>query len=304
MEVYKNKEEHLRIEAEKEAQIQKQVKELSTLETLEEKLEYWTTNLKHRSLFRGIGKGEEILNLLEGATNRNERLEVVKAEISRLDETNEDFLSTRFRKRFYSRIAETNDIELTKTKFIEKIEKHINTKEFPDIYTKHKLKGFKAYNGGRSIESKVEDLQSFSIGLKDRSFFKYTYEGYLLAELVSEIKKNTKSEEAGQTKDNRIEVNITAEKFAALMYLLSTKGVFDLAYFDFNTNYYNGEETAKLCQKHFKIISQKGKTKGQEVSFETLKKAFKESVITTTLETGIDNLFEALVNLPKLNKTS
>lgn len=298
MEVYKNKEEHLRIEAEKEAQIQKQVKELSTLETLEKKLEYWTTNLKHRSLFRGIGKGEEILNLLEGATNRNERLEVVKAEISRLDETNKDFLSVRFEKKFHSRVAETNDIELTKTKFIEKIEKHINTKEFPDIYTEYKLKGFYAYNGGRSIESKVEDVQSFSIGLKDRLFFKHIYEGYLLAELVSEIKTYNKSEEAGPTKDNRIVVNIGIKKFAALMFLLSDKGVFDLAYFDFNRNLYNGEEAAKICRQHFKVLNQRGEG---EVSPKTMEQAFKPSQMEETIE-GVDDLFKAIKSLPKLTK--
>jgi len=277
---------------------QKHVAKIKQIEKLEDKIEYWLLNMESESFFT-IDKSDQI-NLLDHVTHK-ERPEVIKAEIRRLDATNKDFLSVRIRSKFYDRIKETNDLELTKTKFIDTINKHIDIKEFADIYTMAKLKGFDRYKGGRSIEQKAEDLRSFSIGDENRIMFGHIYEGYLLAELVSEINQIKQNSKVIQV-DNRIDVNITAEKFAALMYLLSTKGVFDLAYFDFNTNYYNGEETVKLCQKHFKIISQKGKTKGEEVSIETLKKAFKKSVIKETLETGIDNLFEALANLPKLNK--
>tara|TARA_R110000851_G_scaffold283240_1_gene436802 strand:- start:1744 stop:2676 length:933 start_codon:yes stop_codon:yes gene_type:complete len=288
-------------EAEK-VKIRNHIAKLNKLKSLEDKLNYWTTHLRHRSLLQGIGEGEERTNLLEGASNRSERLDVVKAEISRLDATNKDFLSVRFRNKFYDRIKETNDIELTKTKFIEKIHLHVGGLKLTNKIDKHKEKGYKAYLTGTSIESKLEDLQFHTIGLESRLLFKHTYEGYLLAELEGEIKAYSKSEETGSTNDNRIEVNIPAERFAALMYILSTKGVFDLVYFDFNTNDYNGEETSKLCQKHFKIISQKGSTTGQEVSIGTLTKAFKKSIINANLENGIDNLFKALVSLPKLTK--
>ena len=324
--------------SEKEAEkvkIRNHIAELNKLKTFENKLKYWTTHLKHKSLllgivdasiktgvrlsteeekndfkekvipYKSIFKNANVLkslriDLLEDVTNRSERLEVVKAEIERLDATNKDFFSVRFRSTFYDRINGTTDIELTKSKFIEKIKKHIDTKEFTDIYTKYKLEGFEAFDGDSSIDSKVENLQGFTRDLEMRFYFRHIYEGYLLKELVSEINAYPKSIEARPTNDNRITVHITAKKFAALLYVLSTKGVFDLAYFNFNRNDYNGEAAAKLCRKHFQIISQKGKTKGSEVALKYIEQAFKKSEIENVLENGVEPLYQALNNLPNL----
>ncbi len=201
------------------AELSKHIAELIKLETFDAKAEYWNTHLEHKSLLQGIGGGEERINLIELAANRDERLKVIKAEIQRLDKINKDLLPVNFRRKFYKRIKETPDIELTKTKFIEKIDKHINTAQFPDIHTQYKSKGFDAYDGGGSIESKVEDLQFLAIGVKNSSFFKYTHEGYLLAELQSEIKAYSKSESTEQAETSGDEVQPQSSPLVAALVL-------------------------------------------------------------------------------------
>ena len=170
---------------------QKHVAKIKQIEKLEDKIEYWLLHMESESFFT-IDKSDQI-NLLDQVTSE-ERPEVIKAEIRRLDATNKDFISTRLRSKFYDRTKETNDLELTKTKFIDTINKHIDTKEFTGTHTKAKLKGFEAYFGGRSIEKKAEDLRSFSIGEENRLMFGHIYEGYLLAELVSEINQIKQNE--------------------------------------------------------------------------------------------------------------
>ena len=170
---------------------QKHVAKIKQIEKLEDKIEYWLLHMESESFFT-IDQSDQI-NLLDHVTHK-ERQEVIKAEIRRLDATNKDFISIRLRSKFYDRTKETNDLELTKTKFIDTINKHIDTKEFTGTHTKAKLKGFKAYTGGRSIEQKAEDLRSFSIGDENRLMFGHIYEGYLLAELVSEINQIKQNE--------------------------------------------------------------------------------------------------------------
>ena len=123
--------------------------------------------------------------------------------------------------------------------------------------------------------------------------FKDIYEGYKLAEFVAHIK--TKTNKNIVKVDNRIEVNYTPKKFAALLKALSDKGILNLASYDFNTNYYNGEATAKFITQHFKILSQSGPTKGSEASIETIKKAFQSESIAA----NEDKLIETIKSLPK-----
>jgi len=94
---------------------------------------------------------------------------------------------------------------------------------------------------------------------------------------LDEIQNKSSKEIEGNSE--RIEVKIPIKKFAAIIYYLGQKGVFELKNYESNPLSYNASATAKLYREKFKVISQKGKTSGQEVSIEYFEQAFKESEI-------------------------
>lgn len=271
----------------------KQVKELVKLETLEEKILYWETNLKYSSLFLPLTNGTDTINLsLEANINREKRLFLLKAEIKRLDNT-DDLTSHRLREDFEIFAKQTNDLKLTKKQFIKSIKKLVDDSSYRDLITEMRSLGFHRYKGGQNLETIVSQMNSLSIGIENQRMFKHIYDGYKLAQLMADIK--TRDNKNIVKVDNRIEVNYAPKKFAALLKALSEKGVLNLASHDFNTNYYNGEATAKFINQHFKILSQSGPTKGSEASIETIKKAFQSE----SIENNEDRLIAAIKNLPK-----
>mgnify|MGYP006077145805 FL=1 len=272
----------------------KQVKELVKLETLEEKIRYWETNLKYSSLLLPLSNGTDTINLsLEANINRDTRLLLLKAEIKRLDNT-DDLISHRLREDFETFTEQTNDLKLTKKQFIKSIKKLVDNSSYRDLTTEMRSLGFHRYKGGRNLDTIVSQMNNLSIGVKNQRMFRHIYDGYKLAELKADIATFSKDGIVSND-NNRIEVNYAPKKFAALLKALSEKGVLNLASYDFNTNYYNGEATAKFITQHFKILSQSGPTKGSEASIETIKKAFQSESIATNK----DKLIEAIKSLPK-----
>ena len=283
-----------KIKAQRELWKDKQVKELVKLETLEEKIQYWETNLKYSSLLLPLSNGTDTINLsLEANINRETRLLLLKAEIKRLDNT-DDLISHRFRKDFETIVEQTNDLKLTKKQFVKRIKEQVDNTYFGNLTTEMRGLGFRRYRGGRELETIVNQINDLSIGIVNQRMFKHIYDGYKLAELKADIATFSKDGIVSND-NNRIEVNYAPKKFAALLKALSEKGVLNLASYDFNDNYYNGVATAKFITQHFKILSQSGPTKGSEASIETIKKAFQSESIAA----NEDKLIEAIKSLPK-----
>jgi hypothetical protein len=277
------------------------IRHLEGLLTLEEVLAYWSENCIDSSFFIGIFGKDVNYKVEQVYKDRDSRLKILEAEMKRIENKYlNDLLSIQIKNRFDLRVGtDPNTYKQARNGSYEDIKRLTDSTNYPDFQTKQRSKGFKAYKGGNVYELRIKDLGYLSIGIENRRGFRHIYEGYLLARLKAEIKSYSNDSKISK---ERIKVNITADRFAVLMYILSQKGVFDLSYFDFNDKYYNGESTARLIQSQFEIISQQGPTKGIEVSFETLKKSFKQSVIESTKGDGVNNLFKALDDLPKLAK--
>jgi hypothetical protein len=287
--------------AEKSKANTEHIKHLKGLSSLEEVLAYWSENCIDSSFFIGIF-GEDVNYKVEQVyEDRDSRLKILEAEMKRIENKYlNDLLSIQIKNRFDLRVGtDPNTYKQARNGSYEDIKRLTDSTNYPDFETKQRSKGFEAYKGGNFYELRIKDLNSLSIGIENRRGFRHIYEGYLLGRLKAEIKSYSND---GTISKDRIKVNITADRFAVVMYLLSQKGVFDLSYFDFNNQHYNGENTARFIQNHFEVISQQGATKGKEVSIETLKKSFKESTISSTKGDGINNLFKALEDLPKLTK--
>jgi hypothetical protein len=266
-------------------------------------IDYWFQNLSKCSLFTPLTFDNNSYTL--GRYLNRELLFNKEIERLILFENNE-FKSTQVLNDFYARInTELYDFDSIKKHSLQDIKMTIKIGLAFSLNSSRFLKaGYDCYRGGNSLELTKKDLYHQLLYEKKRENFRFLYEGYLLAKAKKEIQAfdhTVKLEESNSTSiDKRITVHITAKKFAALLYVLSTKGVFDLAYFNFNRSDYNGEATAKLCRKHFKIISQKGKTKGSEVGLKYIEQAFKKSEIENVLENGVEPLYQALNNLPNL----
>tara|TARA_R110000851_G_scaffold199905_1_gene350978 strand:+ start:41 stop:895 length:855 start_codon:yes stop_codon:yes gene_type:complete len=205
----------------------KQVKELIKLETLEEKIQYWEVNLKYTSLLLPISNGTDTVNLsLEANSNREIRLLILKAEINRIENTN-DLLSRRLREDFVMLASETNNIKLTKKKLIERVSKLIDTDTYKDLHTQMRKLGFETYKGGREPDTIVKELNLLSIGIKHQLMFKDIYEGYKLAELVEDIKTEKKDNTAASSTSNSspLTAALILKHFGILDYLLNKHSV-------------------------------------------------------------------------------
>jgi hypothetical protein len=289
-----------RRDAERKEANSKHIQRIEGFKTLEEVLGYWSENCAYCSFFNGLFGDGVSYKVEDVFKDRKSRLKVLEAEMKRIENFHlMDLLSTKFYNEFNLRLkTDSKAYKTAKKAAFADIKRMVDVSQYKDWYTKLRNKGFKAYKGGKGFEVAVNDLNLLSLGIENRKGFKHIYEGYLLAQLKEKIKHY--HDEA--ITSERIKVNITAKKFAALMYILSQKGVFELSYFDFNSKYYNGESTARFIQKHFEILSQQGATKGGEVDFKSLNQAFKPSVIKSTKGDGVNNLFKALDELPKLTK--
>tara|TARA_R110000851_G_scaffold147857_1_gene287944 strand:- start:118 stop:975 length:858 start_codon:yes stop_codon:yes gene_type:complete len=199
-----------KMKAQRELWKDKQVKELVKLETLEEKIQYWEVNLKYTSLLRPISNGTDTINLsLEAKINRETRLLLLKAEIKRLENTN-DLLSHRLREDFVLLASETNNIKLTKKKFIERVSKLIDIDTYKDLRTQMRKLGFETYKGGRKPDTIVKELNRLSIEINHQLMFKDIYEGYKLAELKEDIKDTKNVVQNNQVSTNYIGLFIHA----------------------------------------------------------------------------------------------
>jgi hypothetical protein len=181
----------------------KHVKELLNLKTIEEKISYWLGNVKYKSMLLPFSNGTDTINLtLEPSFNREKRLLLLKAEIQRLDNTN-DLISHRVKEDFEMLASETNDIKLTKNKFKERISKVIDIGAYGDLPTQMRKLGFDQYKGGRKLDTIVKELNLLSFGIKHQRMFRDIYDGYKLAELHGDIDSYVETE----TNTNSISTN-------------------------------------------------------------------------------------------------
>ena len=274
-----------------------QLKKIKSLPTFEAKCEYWKETFAC-SYFQAftISKDEDF-RLIDEADNGEESQILFRYEFERIIELEPKVLMTSTRKEMFADLDRTKTFELLKKQFIEELER------LPHSWRKFGQYGFVSNNGLNELDDIIRafrDCHDFKFIeptiLKNdiQSFIK----GYKIKELLEDIKAYSKSEIVEQTKalteeepttDNRIEVKVSMQVFAAIIYHFGISGeVFPLIFKKDKS--FNANATAKYYREHFKVMSN-----GKEVTEQTFKNCFKNSSIETLTDSSV---LRALAHFP------
>lgn len=266
-----------------------QLNEIKSLPTFEAKCKYWKETFACSFFQTLVISEEEGFRLIDEADKDEEAQILVRYEMKRIIELYPNILLKKTRKKMFEDLGRTKRFDELKSKFIKELE------SMPIIWDKFGQYGFVSNNGLNELDDIVtafrvvhdfKFIEPTILKVNMQSFIK----GYKISELLEDIKAYTKSEESEPTDDNRIEVKVSMQVFAAIIYHFGLSSeVFPLFYKTDKT--YNASATANYYRKHFKVLM----PNGEEVQEQTFKNCFKTSQIEGLTDAEI---LRALVRFP------